>query len=265
MIQVAVRVRPLLSDENSSSLVESHDASTLSVSGRKFKFDAVFDATSTQASIFSQSMQPLIAHVLSGSHATVFAYGATGCGKTHTMTGTLQNPGLIPRTISNLYKHLPRASQISISFLEVYNESIRDLLSEATNLAIREDDSANRVLVSGLSEHSPKSEQHFLRLITRGTENRSVGFTNANAVSSRSHSILLINITEITNKVTTLSLIDLAGSERASSTMNSGIRLTEGANINKSLLSLANCINALYTNSTTKSRKKHVPYRYITL
>jgi kinesin family protein 18/19 len=161
---------------------------------------------------------------------------------------------------------------IRLSYLEIYNETIRDLLSaEPTpaaggGLMLRED-SSNKISVVGITEYVPSSPEAVLEAITEGNKRRTMSPTEANAVSSRSHAVLQINVTQRprasgTSAETTsasLSIIDLAGSERASATANSGARMKEGANINKSLLALGNCINALC--STAGSRRAHVPYR----
>ena len=154
----------------------------------------------------------------------------------------------------------------TVSYLEVYNESIRDLLvpNSPANLGLREVD--GRVIVSGLSEQSPTSAHDVVSLIVAANANRTVSATEANAVSSRSHAVLCVNIkqkprtADISEDYTmaTLSVIDLAGSERASVTKNQGERLFEGANINRSLLALGNCINAL---CDVKKSANHVPYR----
>jgi kinesin family member 18/19 len=143
-------------------------------------------------------------------------------------------------------------------------KNIKDLLSSSTasGLDLREDET--RVVVAGLSEHRPKNAEDVMKLILRGNANRSTGFTHANATSSRSHAVLQIHIQntetlpgqKVRVKNATLSIIDLAGSERAAATKNSGERQIEGANINRSLLALGNCINAL-----CGEKANHIPYR----
>jgi hypothetical protein len=193
-----------------------------------------------------------------------------GCGKTFTITGTTENPGIIFQTMNELYTEIERLSndfiiETGLSFLEVYNETIKDLFSNSNNvLDIREDDS--KIIVAGLNEIIPRNLDHIMKLLLQGNENRTKAFTHANAVSSRSHAILQINVRKKARipmgddsiKVATLSIIDLAGSERASATMNKGERLHEGANINRSLLALGNCINALCSDKPT-----HIPFRYM--
>ena len=209
---------------------------------------------------------------MDGYNATVFAYGATGCGKTHTITGTVQAPGVIFLTMQELFERITerndeKVTEVSLSYLEIYNETIRDLLvpgGSKQGLMLRED--ANQaVSVAGLSSHRPQNVQEVMDMIVRGNEYRTMSPTEANATSSRSHAVLQINVSQKDRNadinephtMATLSIIDLAGSERASATKNRGERLTEGANINKSLLALGSCINAL----CDPKKRNHVPYR----
>lgn len=160
-----------------------------------------------------------------------------------------------------------KVTEITLSYLEIYNETIRDLLEPCTSkqgLMLRED--ANQaVSVAGLSSHRPQNVQEVMDMLIRGNAARTVSPTDANATSSRSHAVLQINIAQkernaaVSEPTTmaTLSIIDLAGSERASATRNRGERLLEGANINKSLLALGSCINAL----CDARKKNHIPYR----
>ena len=237
-----------------------------------FGFDRVFDENTTQAEVYEATTRSLLDSVLDGYNATVFAYGATGCGKTHTITGTAQQPGVIFLTMQELFERIAeqtddKVTEVSLSYLEIYNETIRDLLvpgGSKTGLMLRED--ANQaVSVAGLSSHHPQNVQQVMDMIVRGNEYRTMSPTEANATSSRSHAVLQINVSQKDRNadvnephtMATLSIIDLAGSERASATKNRGERLLEGANINKSLLALGSCINAL----CDPRKRNHVPYR----
>ncbi|KAF9435661.1 kinesin-like protein Klp5 [Entomortierella beljakovae] len=242
----------------------------------RYAFDRVFSEDSQQEEVFEHTTRHLIDGVLNGYNGTLFAYGATGCGKTHTISGTPEKPGIIFLTMQELYERISeledeKTIEVSLSYLEVYNETIRDLLAKPcaenakpTPLRLRED-SSKRVTIAGLSEHHPSGMDALMHLIFMGNENRTMSPTEANATSSRSHAVLQINICQRLKTadisedftVATLSLIDLAGSERASATKNRGTRMIEGANINKSLLALGNCINALCENKP----KSHIPYR----
>lgn len=243
------------------------------VKDQTFGFDRVFDDNTTQGDVYEATTKNLLDSVLDGFNATVFAYGATGCGKTHTITGTSQQPGIIFLTMQELFEKVEelrseKDSEITLSYLEIYNETIRDLLNpnyaNKQGLMLRED--ANQVVsVAGLSSHNPQNVQEVMDMVITGNANRTQSPTEANATSSRSHAVLQVNVssksrdTSVQEPVTmaTLSIIDLAGSERASATKNRGERLLEGANINKSLLALGSCINAL----CDPRKKNHVPYR----
>ncbi|XP_042342625.1 kinesin-like protein KIF18A isoform X1 [Plectropomus leopardus] len=236
----------------------------------KFVFDHVFGEDSTQDDIFESTTKGVLDGVMNGFNCTVFAYGATGAGKTHTMLGTQNDPGVMYRTMTELFKRMDEAKEekefaVAFSYLEVYNEQIRDLLANAGPLAVRED-SSKGVVVQGLTLHQPKSAEHILEALDSGNRNRTQHPTDMNATSSRSHAVFQIYLrqqdkTACLNPnvcVAKMSLIDLAGSERASATNAKGARLREGANINRSLLALGNVINVL---ADPKSKKTHIPYR----
>ncbi|KAJ2722987.1 tubulin-dependent ATPase kip3 [Coemansia sp. Benny D115] len=239
----------------------------------RFVFDRVYGDDSTQRDVYEGTTRGLLDSVMNGYNATVFAYGATGCGKTYTISGCPEDPGVIFLTMQELFERMAAAEdektfEVTLSYLEVYNETIRDLLGadsqNAPPLALRED-AQQSVTVTGLSEHIPKNVDEVMDLMVRGNANRTMSPTEANAVSSRSHAVLQVHVkqkpkdsglqTDVTSA--TLSLIDLAGSERATVARNNGTRMREGANINRSLLALANCINALCDHRT----KRHIPYR----
>lgn len=242
------------------------------VKDQTFGFDRIFDENVTQGEVYEATTRSLLDSVLDGYNATVFAYGATGCGKTHTITGTAQAPGIIFMTMQELFERIgettdEKVTEITLSYLEIYNETIRDLLMPKETrggLMLRED--ANQaVSVSGLSSHHPQNVEQVMEMIMRGNECRTMSPTEANATSSRSHAVLQINVAQKDRNadinephtMATLSIIDLAGSERASATKNRGERLIEGANINRSLLALGSCINAL----CDPRKRNHVPYR----
>ncbi|KAK0190716.1 kinesin-like protein [Armillaria mellea] len=241
---------------------------------RRFMFDKVFDHEARQQHVYEATAQPLLKGLLDGYNATVFAYGATGCGKTHTISGTESDPGIIYLTMADLFQRIEDRREdsiidVSVTFLEIYNEEIRDLLSESGanmprgGLSIRED---KTVKVVGLTELKPGSAEEVKEIVLLGNSRRTQSPTHANETSSRSHAVLQVHITQAPRTaslseqrtVATLSIIDLAGSERAAATTNMGQRMVEGANINKSLLALGNCINALCESG---GGVRHVPYR----
>ncbi|KAG8924851.1 kinesin-like protein Klp5 [Tulasnella sp. 408] len=243
---------------------------------QRYTFDRVFDEHVRQIDVFENTTKPLLDGLLTGFNATVFAYGATGCGKTHTISGTETDPGIIYLTMAELFTKIEEKKddmlvEVSLSFLEIYNEEIRDLLVDGSipqprgGLQMREDKS-NRIIVANLTELRPKDADEVKEMVLLGNERRTQSATHANATSSRSHAVLQINVAQTPRTASTteertmatLSIIDLAGSERASATKNMGDRMVEGANINKSLLALGNCINALCESG---NRTRHVPYR----
>jgi kinesin family protein 18/19 len=229
------------------------------VKDMRFGFDRVFDETCTQQDVYEATTRTLLDSVLDGFNATVFAYGATGCGKTHTISGNPQQPGIIFLTCAELFErinalHDEKDIALTLSYLEIYNETIRDLLipgGSKLGLQLREDNNSN-ISVSGLSTHQPKTVEEVMDMIVLGNANRTMSPTDANATSSRSHAVLQINVIQKprtagvneNHMAATLSIIDLAGSERASVTKNRGERLLEGANINRSLLGRPFCWNS---------------------
>ncbi|XP_048162990.1 kinesin-like protein KIF18A [Corvus hawaiiensis] len=235
----------------------------------KFMFDAIFDESSSQLEVFEHTTKSLIDGFLNGYNCTVLAYGATGAGKTHTMLGSPEDPGVMYLTMMTLYKRMDQIKEdktcdVAVSYLEVYNEQIRDLLVNSGPLAVREDGQQG-VVVQGLTLHQPKSAEEILQMLDYGNKNRTQHPTDVNASSSRSHAVFQIYLRQQDKtasinqniRIAKMSLIDLAGSERANATNAKGARFVEGTNINRSLLALGNVINAL---ADPKS-KKHIPYR----
>ena len=187
------------------------------------------------------------------------------------MLGTPNRPGVVPNTLQRLYDLVeaqPKGTvKVKVSYLEVYNEVLRDLLtSEDTNIDIREEPGVG-IKISGIREIIANSKSEIMTMLKLGNRNRMKEPTMANEVSSRSHAVFLMTVeTTLTNgpkkeiQTARLSMIDLAGSERAAYTSNKGMRMIEGANINKSLLALGNCITAL-ADKKSKNRRTYVPYR----
>uniref|UniRef100_A0A663MFN8 Kinesin-like protein n=1 Tax=Athene cunicularia TaxID=194338 RepID=A0A663MFN8_ATHCN len=236
----------------------------------KFVFDTVFAESSSQLEVFEHTTKSLIDGFLNGYNCTVLAYGATGAGKTHTMLGSPEDPGVMYLTMMALYNCMDQIKEdkicnVAVSYLEVYNEQIRDLLVNSGPLAVRED-TQKGVVVQGLTLHQPKSAEEILQMLDYGNKNRTQHPTDINASSSRSHAVFQIYLRQQDKtasinqnvRIAKMSLIDLAGSERANVTNAKGARFREGTNINRSLLALGNVINAL---ADPKSKKQHIPYR----
>jgi kinesin family protein 18/19 len=303
-MRVHVRVRPLSEREINSGSKETIDVvdSQMLVfdpidqnqeyvyHGRKYKeigrrpnknmqfvFDRVFDETFSNIQVYEESTKSFVKCLLDGYNCAVFAYGATGSGKTHTMLGSNDDPGVIFFTTMDLFRQLQEKSEeehleLSISYFEIYNEVVFDLLDPTSGkaLAVREDNHRG-VVVNNLSVHQPKDANHLLEMLEYGNRNRSQHPTDANAESSRSHAIFQISLKkqdfsstqEMSIQISKMSLIDLAGSERATvaykTNRSKGLQ-REGGNINKSLLALGNCITAL-ANVDPKRKSSHIPYR----
>lgn len=238
---------------------------------KKYRFDHAFGPECSNRDVYSRCIDSTISGVVQGLNATVFAYGSTGSGKTYTMVGTKNDPGLMVLSLHTIFRLIKQDSssdefQVNCSYLEVYNEVIYDLLEKSSgHLELREDP-VQGIVVAGLKSIKVHSADKIVELLNLGNSRRKTESTEANATSSRSHAVLEITVkrkqkNKYRNQVMQgkLALVDLAGSERASETNNGGQKLRDGANINRSLLALANCINAL-----GKQQKKglaYVPYR----
>ncbi|CAG4960492.1 unnamed protein product [Colias eurytheme] len=227
----------------------------LDVSSAKYPMAAIGD-----------TVRPLVASVLDGFNGCVFAYGQTGTGKTHTMEGTPDDEGIIPRTFRHMWAHIENTASpdvthlVSCSFVELYLEDVRDLLSkECKKLTIRGQE-LNGFYIPEMTSIVCKSAAEMVRVMRAGNRNRAAGRTDMNEHSSRSHAVFLVTVETAhrsTNRIRVgkLNLVDLAGSERQRKTGASADRLREAARINQALSSLGNVISALAENSP------HVPYR----
>nr|XP_027197880.1 kinesin-like protein KIF18A [Dermatophagoides pteronyssinus] len=302
-IKVCVRVRPLKPIEletNTKSIIDVIDKSLLvfdpyiydednnqyEYHGKRYKeigkkanknlqfnFDRVFNDEENNLSVYTETTKDMVEALLAGYNCSVFAYGSTGSGKTHTMLGSTNDPGVIFFTTMDLYKQIDEEKdqnlELKISYFEIYNEIIYDLLDPTSNQPLSVLENANKsITVKNLSIHQPKDAQHLIEMLEYGNKNRKQHPTDANAESSRSHAVFQITLQrkdfsddqDMSIQVSKMSLIDLAGSERASNaykTYRSNSLHREGGNINKSLLSLGNCIHAL----TSNKKDVYVPYR----
>lgn len=273
-IKVVCRFRPLNPQEEKSGSQEivsfppgSYDS--VNIRGKTYLFDRVFGPHANQAQVYDEAAKPIVKDVLSGYNGTIFAYGQTSSGKTHTMEGAIGDhtfEGIIPRIVNDIFQYIFTMEEkvefhIKVSYFEIYMDKIKDLLDiSKDNLTVHED--KNRVpFVKGASERFVCNPEEVMGLIEEGKQNRHISVTNMNEHSSRSHSVFLINVkqeNEETQKQLTgkLYLVDLAGSEKVSKTGAEGQTLDEAKNINKSLSALGNVISAL-----AEGNKSHIPYR----
>ncbi|KAJ1666379.1 hypothetical protein EV178_002335 [Coemansia sp. RSA 1646] len=316
-INVAIRIRPLNQRELRSSVhgaqgllpwaVQRDTITQRSYSdgrvsnGNSFTFDRVFDQKESTLSVYDDVVKQIITSSMDGFNGTIFAYGQTSSGKTHTMHGSNTELGIIKLAVNEMFRIVEcdpdREYLIRVSFLEIYNEVLRDLLEPTkSNLKIHEN-AKREIFVGDLSEHIVFNVQQVEEVLQKGDRNRHIAGTNMNERSSRSHTIFRIVIesrekadaegedsTEGTEqaqktkrqqrlstgstddsaeftgavKVSCLNLVDLAGSERVGQTGAEGQRLKEGAHINKSLMTLGTVIARL---SEDGGDKGHIPYR----
>uniref|UniRef100_A0A8C6VD78 Kinesin-like protein n=1 Tax=Naja naja TaxID=35670 RepID=A0A8C6VD78_NAJNA len=237
---------------------------------KSYLFDVAFDFAATQEMVYRATTKGLIEGIISGYNATIFAYGPTGCGKTYTMLGTDHEPGIYVQTLNDLFHAIEETSndmeyEVSMSYLEIYNEMIRDLLNPSLGYLDLREDAKGFIQVAGITEVSTINAKEIMQLLMKGNKQRTQEPTAANRTSSRSHAVLQVTVRQksrIKNimqevRIGRLFMIDLAGSERASQTQNRGQRMKEGAHINRSLLALGNCINAL----SDRTGVKYVNYR----
>ncbi|KAK3989030.1 putative kinesin-like protein [Cladorrhinum sp. PSN332] len=285
-VRVVARIRPLLENELDKDIivrgdtVAEHKPMTLvkipnpknEAEEFSFAFNSVYDQATSQEALFTSEVAPHVKSLFQGLDVTVFAYGVTGTGKTHTMRGGLRlaERGVIPRLLSNVFRRGKKiakdtngdtAVEVALSYYEIYNDKVYDLLEAPekrtpSGLPLREKD--GKTIVVGLSERSCEDLKDFERLYIEANNNRVTAATKLNAHSSRSHAILRVKVTQTTGdavRESTASCIDLAGSEDNRRTENGKERLVESAAINKSLFVLSQCIDAISRGD------RRIPYR----
>lgn len=219
----------------------------------RYVFSKVHPTTCTNTSLF-RGVEPLVHRVLEGSHVTVMAYGQTGSGKTHSMLGTQQDEGIVPRAVKLLLGHSVQGRDtIALSVTEIYNDSVRDLLDPSCRELTLKD--VGEMVSTDATMVPIATMADFASLSSQALGNRKTGVTNMNEHSSRSHMILTLEVRRGNRVASTMSLVDLAGSESASRANTKGVQLQEGGHINQSLLSLGNVVNAIVEG------RAHVPYR----
>ncbi|XP_072942229.1 uncharacterized protein [Epargyreus clarus] len=279
-IKVVVKVRPLIPREEEEKLfyqwrVQNDTLYQIDQNGKDvgpaFTFDKVYDKDTKTCDVYNDIAKPIVKAATDGFNGTIFAYGQTSSGKTYTMTGTEDAPGIIPLAVHNLFeiiKGVPnRDFLVRVSYVEIYNETLIDLLNiDKKNIKIH--DTLQGVKVDAMEKVTSSTEE-VLDAMKEGKANRQTGSTNMNEESSRSHSIFQITIesrehTEGEDEggcvnVSQLNLVDLAGSERAGQTGTTGLRFKEGTHINKSLSCLALVIKQLSDDPSRPYR--HVNYR----
>ncbi|XP_070774911.1 kinesin-like protein KIF16B isoform X2 [Enoplosus armatus] len=308
-VRVAVRVRPMNRREKdlTAKCIIKMEGNKTSITNLKipdgiagdstrdrtktFTYDFSYDSTDCKSStfvsqekVFKDLGSDVLKAAFEGYNACVFAYGQTGSGKSYTMMGNPGDAGVIPRFCEGLFSRISEATRwdeasfrTEVSYLEIYNERVRDLLrrksTQTYNLRVREHPK-DGPYVEDLSKHLVQNYSDVEELMEAGNINRTTASTGMNDVSSRSHAIFTINFTQAkfdaempSETVSKIHLVDLAGSERADATGATGVRLKEGGNINKSLVTLGNVISSLADmsqdggNTNLKKKSVFVPYR----
>jgi len=291
---VAVRVRPLSTLEASrgkqNCCIQVDKQDTIVIGKDKtFTFDHVFDSGTSQEQLYNGIVLPLISGIFQGFHSCLFAYGQTGSGKTYTMGTNCFGPvtpthGMIPRVIQDICNHAKTMTKeyeisLKVSFIEIYNEDVRDLLRQhskrsidgisnpppSTKIQVREDERGN-VFLEGVNEIVIQTYEDAIACLESGAIHRATASHDLNERSSRSHAVFTIYLSKRPLQgpktdekiVSQFQLVDLAGSERAKRTNAEGTRLKEGISINTSLLALMEVISVL---GDEKKRGSHVPYR----
>ncbi|XP_055918656.1 kinesin-related protein 4 [Eupeodes corollae] len=265
-IQVAIKLRPIEPNQTSKWEVAGNSIKLVDGGGPEpFYFDHIFDQDASNQVIFDTIAKQIVASGVKGFNGTIFAYGQTSSGKTYTMMGDDQNPGVMVLAAKKIFREIENSTDwqflLRVSYIEIYNEKIHDLLNKSnTDLKIHE--TPNGEVAVNCSENIITCEQDLLVHLREGSKQRRIGETNMNDRSSRSHAIFRIIIEsrkidqtdEDSVQISILNLVDLAGSERADQTGATGSRLKEGSHINKSLLFLSRVIKQL-------AEAKYVCYR----
>lgn len=278
-VKVAVRVRPPFPEEEQDRNLDGiirvtpEAGQVVVVDDYGFTYDYAFDTATTQEEIYDKCVADVVSKVTAGYNCSVLMYGQTGSGKTYTMGtdyrasgGNRASPGIIPRALNDLFESILDTEacnwSVEVSFLEIYNESVYDLLTDRKSrepIQIREHGKV--VMLPGLVRREVKTPAEALQCLEQGCCTRSTGATLVNSCSSRSHAIFTVHLKcllEGTLFMSKLQLVDLAGSETIKNTQSVGARRKEGVNINLGLLALGNVINALCSHH---GKTPHIPYR----
>mmetsp|Transcript_49887 Transcript_49887/g.97841 ORF Transcript_49887/g.97841 Transcript_49887/m.97841 type:complete len:1226 (-) Transcript_49887:256-3933(-) len=278
-VQVFLRVRPVEGLVGAGECINIVDDSSVEVNApsnslaikhgekwAKYTFSKVFRPHAEQKDVYEHTTSPLVSSMFDGENGLVFAYGMTNSGKTHTIQGAPETPGIVPRALVDLFRRLEDNEEykVVLSYLEIYNEKIYDLLDESRKCCQLRNSKKDQVFVVGIKEMSVTTLEESMAIMRAGQNNRQVTETILNSDSSRSHSVFTIKLVNSTGEVwSRLSICDLAGSERTKRTEHTGQHLRETSNINTSLMKLGRCLEILRFNQlqTNPARHKIVPFR----
>ncbi|XP_010413048.1 PREDICTED: kinesin-like protein KIN-7O [Camelina sativa] len=275
-IHVSVRARPISEEEAKTSPWKTSSDTIFIPNHTAFKFDRIFREDCKTIDVYEARTKEIVSASVRGFNGTVLAYGQTNSGKTHTMRGSPLEPGIISLAVHDLFDIITQDASrdflLRISYLEIYNENINDLLDPCNRKLQIHENLEKGVFVGGLREDFVDSPQQVLDLMELGESHRHIGETNMNHYSSRSHTILHMIIESRQRRqdegvgnvcdavrVSVLNLVDLAGSERAAKTGAESVRLKEGTHINRSLMTLGTVIKKL--SEGVDRQGGHIPYR----
>ncbi|KAE8877941.1 hypothetical protein PF005_g13898 [Phytophthora fragariae] len=290
-VQIVIRLRPLeaADDADSECFRVLSDASLLAQppktsqsyrstgTATSFLFSRIFRAQTQQTELFEATTRPVLDAALRGKSGLVFAYGVTNSGKTYTISGTTEAPGVLPQALQYVMDELPRrkaedaqpVTRVTATYLEIYNENVYDLLSPALRKrrALRVQDCDGKIQVRGAVEKTIKTLEEGLELLDMGRRHKQMAETNCNSDSSRSHCVFTLHLYHRTSRFASelrskVSIVDLAGSERGSKSGATGLRMQEASKINGSLMNLMRCLETLRWNQQhSPSLQKMVPFR----
>jgi len=281
-MKVYLRVRPIKSKEEGTITVESDTsivtnapesskrAQYTKTEARHYIFSRVFGGTSAQDDIFNHAAAPLLRKFLNGENAVLFAYGMTNAGKTYTMQGTNNNPGIMPKLVTAIIDEMSNSTNewdLHVSMLEIYQENIYDLLAKKKKDKLTIRDANGKVEVNRLSTHSIKSTKEACKLMDTAAYNRSKSSTFLNTGSSRSHAVYTITLDRsnedgVYNQSVAFQLVDLAGAERGNRTKATAAQQKEANNINMSLMQLWRCLQGMKKRNTELgSSQEIIPFR----
>ena len=292
-VRVCVRIRPEIPTDFEASYLEpysvcvevSAESSNAIVSrpfldSRKLRFDHVIGPDADQGQTFKIVGEPIVEKFTEGMNGTIFAYGMTGSGKTHTIIGNALDrteEGLLPRAIRRVFESMDASKchyDLKVSAVQLYREKLTDLLDCRTKRVTIREDKKNGVFLEGASAHIASTPAQTLEMLFGALRQRVTAQTKQNHSSSRSHAIITMKLEqwepmeegrakecEVSVRNSQLTIVDLAGSERVSKSGSEGIRLEESKNINKSISALGNCIAALAERCRSGNDRHHVPFR----
>ncbi|CAE7216005.1 KIF18A [Symbiodinium necroappetens] len=225
-----------------------------------YVFNRVFEQSMSQEAVFNSTAKPFVQDFLAGTNVTIFAYGQTGTGKTYTIFGPAEDPGIVTRSLSDIFEKMPAGKELHYEYVQLYLDDFKDLLADASGLGKLVEGKAGVELL-GLSSHKATSASEILQAVAKGATRRATRAQDMNEVSSRSHAILMLRLKEGDggDVFSSMFIVDLAGSERVARSGVTGDGFTEATNVNLSLTALGRVVMSLIEADITQT-KAFIPY-----